>query len=140
MGLVPPAGSGVSPADYDTFLTTSRYISADGHTVQWETGLTAGNPGANAAINVVPQIRSAVSAAAAKAGADANGVAGEAPALYDVSHISDSDIGKIVPIAIIAIGLVLALVLRSLIAPIYLILSVVLSYLRPLAFRCWCSS
>ncbi len=73
-----------------------------------------------------------VSAAAAKAGADASGVAGEAAALYDVSHISDSDIGKIVPIAIIAIGLVLALVLRSLIAPIYLILSVVLSYLASL--------
>ena len=132
MGLAPPAGSGVSPADYDTFLTTARYISADGHTVQWETGLTAGNPGANAAINAVPQIRSAVAAAAAKAGADASGLAGEAPALYDVSHISDSDIGKIVPIAIIAIGLVLALVLRSLIAPIYLILSVVLSYLASL--------
>ena len=132
MGLAPPSGSGVSPADYDTFLTTARYISADGHTVQWETGLTAGNPGANAAINAVPQIRSAVSTAAAKAGADANGLAGEAPALYDVSHISDSDIGKIVPIAILAIGLVLALVLRSLIAPIYLILSVVLSYLASL--------
>ncbi len=132
MPLTPPAGSGVSPADYDTFLTTARYISADGHTVQWETGLIAGNPGANPAINAVPQIRSVVSAAAAKAGANASGLAGEAPALYDVSHISDSDIGKIVPIAILAIGLVLALVLRSVIAPIYLILSVVLSYLASL--------
>ncbi len=132
MPLTPPAGSSVSPADYDTFLTTARYISADGHTVQWETGLEAGNPGANPAINAIPRIRSVVSAAAAKGGADASGVAGEAPALYDVSHISDSDVGKIVPIAILAIGLVLAVVLRSLIAPIYLILSVVLSYLASL--------
>ncbi len=122
----------MSAADYDTFLTTARYISADGHTVQWETGLVAGNPGANAALDAVPHIRSEVEAVAAKAGASASGVAGEAPALYDVSHISNSDVGKIVPIAILAIGLVLALVLRSLIAPLYLILSVVLSYLASL--------
>lgn len=49
-----------------------------------------------------------------------------------MSHISNNDVGKIVPIAIVAIGLVLALVLRSLIAPIYLILTVLLSYLASL--------
>ena len=59
-------------------------------------------------------------------------MAGEAPALYDVSSISENDVGKIVPIAIVAIGLVLALVLRSLVAPLYLILSVLLSYLASL--------
>ena len=128
--LVPP--DGVSTAAFDTYLTTSRYISADGHTVQWEAGLTAGTPGSTAAINAVPDIRNQVAAVAQEAGADAYGLAGEAPALYDVSHISDSDVTKIVPIAILAIGLVLALVLRSLIAPLYLILSVVLSYLASL--------
>jgi RND superfamily putative drug exporter len=65
-------------------------------------------------------------------GASASGVAGEAPALYDVSNISDHDLRHIVPVAVLAIGIVLALVLRSLIAPIYLILSVVLSYLASL--------
>ncbi len=69
---------------------------------------------------------------ARQAGANANGVAGEAPALYDVSNISNGDVTTIVPIAVLAIGLVLALVLRSLVAPIYLILSVVLSYLASL--------
>ena len=65
-------------------------------------------------------------------GATASGVAGEAPALYDVSSISDSDLIHIVPIAIIAIGLLLALVLRSLVAPLYLIASVMFSYLAAL--------
>ena len=130
--LVPPAGSGISPADYVTYLTTARYVSADGHTVQWSTGLTAGSAGSNAAISAVPAIRARVGAVAERAGADASGVAGEAPALYDVSSISNSDVGTIVPIAILAIGLVLALVLRSLVAPAYLILSVVLSYLASL--------
>ena len=39
-----------------------------------------------------------------------------------------------VPLAALAIGLILALVLRSLIAPLYLIASVVLSYLASLGF------
>ena len=130
--LEPPAGSGITVSDYVTYLTTARYISADGHTVQWSTGLRAGSGGSNAAISAVPAIRTAVEGVARRAGADASGVAGEAPALYDVSSISNSDVGKIVPIAILAIGLVLVLVLRSLVAPVYLILSVLLSYLASL--------
>jgi RND superfamily putative drug exporter len=130
--LVPPVGSGLSQSEYETFLTTARFISADGHTVQWETALSAGAPGSTSAINAIPHIRTVVDDVATQAGADRSGVAGEAPALYDVSHISNDDIGKIVPIAVVAIGLVLALVLRSLIAPIYLILTVVLSYLASL--------
>ena len=100
--------------------------------MQWETGLTAGAPGSTSAINAVPGIRGLVSRVAHEAGANTSGVAGEGPALYDVSAISGADVGKIVPIAILAIGLVLALVLRSLVAPIYLILSVLLSYLASL--------
>ena len=49
-----------------------------------------------------------------------------------MSSISDSDLIHIVPIAIIAIGILLALVLRSLVAPLYLIASVMLSYLAAL--------
>ncbi len=130
--LTPPAGSGITPVQYDTYLATASFISANGHTVQWETSLRAGSPGSNAAINEVPRLRVAVSTAAHEAGASANGVAGEAPALYDVSAISEGDVGRIVPIAILAIALVLALVLRSLIAPLYLIVSVVLSFLTSL--------
>ena len=59
-------------------------------------------------------------------------MAGEAPAIYDVSNISGGDLRHIIPIAVLAIGLVLVLVLRSLIAPLYLIVSVVLSYLASL--------
>ena len=130
--LTPPAGSGISTSTYDTYLSTARYISADGSTVQWEAGLSVGSPGSDAAINAVPAIRNQVDEVARRAGASDNGVAGEAPALYDVSHISNSDVTRIVPIAVLAIGLVLALVLRSLVAPVYLILSVVLSYLASL--------
>jgi RND superfamily putative drug exporter len=127
-----PAGTEVPAALYSAYLATARYISTDGSTVQWEAGLKAGDPGSTTALNAVPAIRAALSRVARQAGASADGVAGEAPALYDVSNISDGDLRRIVPIAVLAIGIVLALVLRSLIAPVYLILSVVLSYLASL--------
>jgi RND superfamily putative drug exporter len=130
--LAPPAGSSITRAQYDAYLATASFISANGRTVQWETSLRVGSPGSNAAINEVPALRAAVTASAHAAGASASGVAGEAPALYDVSAISEGDVGRIVPIAIVAIALVLALVLRSLIAPLYLIVSVVLSFLTSL--------
>jgi RND superfamily putative drug exporter len=46
-----------------------------------------------------------------------------------VSRASDFDLLHIVPVAIIVIALLLALVLRSLVAPVYLIASVAISYL-----------
>jgi putative drug exporter of the RND superfamily len=129
---LPPPGLGISVSEYDTYRATALFVSADGHTVQFEAGLRAGDPGSTAALDAVPSMRRAVASAARASGANASGVAGEAPALYDVSTTSDGDLGKIIPIAVLAIGLVLALVLRSLVAPIYLLLSVVLSYLASL--------
>ena len=130
--LTPPAGTSIPTPLYNAYLATAQYISTDGSTVQWEAGLKAGDPSTTAALNAVPAIRTGVAAVAHEVGATANGVAGEAPALYDVSNISDGDLRHIVPVAVLAIGIVLALVLRSLIAPLYLILSVVLSYLASL--------
>ena len=128
----PIAGTDVPLATYDTYRATARYVSSDGLTVQWAAGLKAGDPGTTRAIDAVPAIRHAVAAVGERVGASATGVAGQAPALADVSAISDSDLRKIVPIAVLAIGLVLALVLRSLVAPLYLLASVVLSYLASL--------
>jgi RND superfamily putative drug exporter len=129
---VPPASVHVSPAQYQAYRATGQYVSADGHTVQYLVGLTAGNPGDTPAMNAVPAIRSAVSSTATAIGASDNGVAGEAPAIYDISSISNSDLSTVIPIAILVIGLLLALVMRSLVAPLYLIASVGLSYLAAL--------
>jgi len=129
---VPPPDSPVSLQVYDSYLASARYLSADGKTAQWEVGLVAGSPESTSALSAIPHVRVQVDAVATSVGAVASGVAGEAPALYDVSNISDGDLRHIVPIAVLAIGIVLALVLRSLVAPLYLILSVVLSYLASL--------
>jgi RND superfamily putative drug exporter len=130
--LTEPSDVSIPTATYNAYRATARFISANGRIVQWEAALKAGDPGSTNALNAVPAIRTQVAHIAQEAGASANGVAGEAPAIYDVSSISDGDLQHIVPIAVLAIGIVLALVLRSLIAPLYLIASVVLSYLASL--------
>jgi len=100
--------------------------------VLFSVGLTSGDPGSTKALNAVPAIRTETTAVGRAVGATASGVAGEAPALYDISSISDSDLKRIIPVAILVIGLLLALVLRSLVAPLYLIASVGVSYLAAL--------
>ncbi|MGD0085319.1 MAG: MMPL family transporter [Acidimicrobiales bacterium] len=129
---IPPKG--VSLSLYEEYRGEAFFVSAAGTVVQFEASMKAGhgNPGSTAALNAVPEIRTVLARAAAASGAIANGVAGEAPALYDISATSDSDLVHIIPLAALAIALLLALVLRSLVAPLYLIASVVLSYLAAL--------
>jgi RND superfamily putative drug exporter len=128
----PPPGNKVPLVGYEVYRATANYVSPDGRTVQFSTGLRAGDPGSTAAIDAVPAIRAEVGKVAAAIGANAYGVGGEAPAFHDISAVSNSDLLKVIPIAILAIGLLLALVLRSLVAPLYLIASVGLSYLAAL--------
>jgi RND superfamily putative drug exporter len=127
-----PAGVRVPAAEYNAYRTSAQYVSVDGRTVQFEATLHAGPQDSTAAMNVTPQIRTAVDNAARQSGATASGVAGEAAAVYDISTTANNDLATIIPIAVVAIGLLLALVLRSLVAPLYLIVSVVLSYLAAL--------
>ena len=120
------------PAEaYQLYRVTANFVSPDGRTVQFSTGLKY-DPGSTAAMNEIPAIRAATTSIQKSVGATASGVAGEAPALKDISSISTSDLKHIIPIAILAIGILLALVLRSLVAPLYLIASVGVSYLAAL--------
>jgi putative drug exporter of the RND superfamily len=128
----PPASSTVTPAQYLVYRSTANYVSPDGRTVQFATGLSAGPTSSTAAMDATPAIRDTVTTVARSVRATDSGVLGQASALYDISSISASDLTTIVPIAILAIGLLLALVLRSLVAPLYLIASVGISYLAAL--------
>ncbi len=129
---VPAGQTGIPLAVYEAYRATAQYVSPDGETIQFETGLKAGDPSTTNAMNAVPAIRTEAAAAAKTLGASAYGVGGEAPAFYDISQISDSDLAHVVPVAIIVIGLLLCLVMRSLIAPLYLIASVALSFFAAL--------
>jgi putative drug exporter of the RND superfamily len=130
--VVEPPGERVPSGLYNAYRATATYVSPDGRTVQFEATLRAGAQNTTAAMNATPRIRDTVATAAASSGARANGVAGEAAAVYDISTTANNDLIKIIPVAIAAIALLLALVLRSLVAPLYLIVSVVISYLAAL--------
>ncbi len=125
---VPPPNSKVSPQAYNAYRATGQYISADGQTVQFVATLkdTSSSP---TAINAIPALRTATAQIAVAAGASQNGVFSGNAIAYDITQISNSDLSLIIPIVALMIAVLLALVLRSLIAPLYLIFSVVLSFL-----------
>jgi RND superfamily putative drug exporter len=129
-----PRPGTVSVADYNAYRSSSLYVSADGRTVQFEATLRAGDQQSTAALDAIPTVRATVTRAARVSGATSSGLAGQAAALYDVSSTSNHDLTHIVPVAIAAIAVLLALVLRSAVAPLYLIVSVALSYLAALGF------
>jgi RND superfamily putative drug exporter len=127
-----PAGSMVAPALYNAYRADALFVAANGSVIQFEASLEAGDQSSTPAMSVTPRIREVVAAAGRASGADQTGVAGEAAAIYDINETANHDLAVVVPIAIVAIGLLLAAVLRSAVAPLYLIVSVGLSYLASL--------
>jgi RND superfamily putative drug exporter len=127
-----PADVTVPAAQYNAYRATSQFVSSDGKTIQFEAQLTAGGQQTTSAMDASPAVRTAVTTAATASGATDSGLAGEAAALYDVSSESNHDLLVIIPVAVLAIGILLAVVLQSLVAPLYLIISVALSYLASL--------
>jgi RND superfamily putative drug exporter len=133
LGPLPPASAGsLSALDYNAYRSSAQFVAANGRTIQFEAVLKAGPQSSTAAMASTPKVRAVLVRAARASRALASGVAGEAAALYDVSSTSNNDLLRIVPIAIAAIAILLALVLRSLVAELYLIVSVGLSYLAAL--------
>ena len=108
------------------------FVSQDGRTIGFATQLTAGNATTTAAALAIPAVRRDAARAGALAGAQTIGVTGQPAFTYDVAQLSDNDLHTVIPIAIGVITVLLALVMRSLVAPLYLIASVVLSYFSSL--------
>ncbi len=129
---VEPAGLGLRPSAYAAYLSTAQFISRNGRTVLISTTLRAGAAGSTRALQAIPAIRSAVAGVAGDVGAVAYGVTGEAAGAADVSAVSGRDVVHVVPVVLLLLTLLLALGLRSLVAPLYLVASVALSYLASL--------
>jgi RND superfamily putative drug exporter len=127
-----PATTAVSPREYQLYRSTAQFVSPDGTTVQFYTTLAAGDPSSKAALDAVPDVRDAVGPVATNVGATASGVGGLAPVSYDVSTVSQDDLKRIVPVVLALIGLLLGILLRSVVAPVYLVISVGFSYLAAL--------
>jgi RND superfamily putative drug exporter len=138
-GALPPtepaALASKVPADgYQFYQASANFVSADGKTIEFIVGLSAGDPSTTTAMNATPAIRAAAAKVAPTLHATDSGVLGQAPIFYDISATSNSDLGHVIPIAILVIGILLAIVMRSLVAPLYLIASVAISYFAALGF------
>ena len=127
-----PAGTPVPAGQYELYRAEAQFISPDGKTVQYYTSLKAGAPSSTAALNATPAVRTAVTSVQHSAAAVDSGASGLAPASYDVSSVSQSDLTEIVPVVVVLLALLLGLLLRSAIAPLYLVATVLLSYFAAL--------
>jgi putative drug exporter of the RND superfamily len=129
LSLVPPTvAAGLPDPTYNAYRLAAQYVTPDGRTVLYQTALRAGSAGSTAAMQAIPSVRVAVAGAAGSVGATQWGVAGQAPGAADVSSISGRDVVRILPVVALVLALLLGLLLQSVIAPLYLVASVVLSY------------
>jgi RND superfamily putative drug exporter len=134
---LPPAlaaGSPVDPTLYAEYRASAQFISPDGRTVQYFAVMRAAPAGSSAAAGAIPQATAVLGAVARRAGARTHGVAGQDASAYDINSASNASVELVVPVVLVLILILLGLLLRSLVAPWYLALTVGLSYLASLGF------
>ncbi|MGZ5311073.1 MAG: MMPL family transporter [Solirubrobacterales bacterium] len=108
--------------------TPTGQVSRDGSAATLDVVLE-GDPYTVDALNVVPDIRAGV----ADPGPGLTALVGGGSAIsYDFDQATESDLRLIAPLALLVIAIILAILLRSLVAPVLLIASVVLSFLATL--------
>lgn len=111
-----------------------QFISSDGKTAQFYALMSAGPTGSADAMRATPAARAELANVARDVGADDSGVLGTDSVAYDINKVQNDDLKKIIPVVLVLIGILLAVMLRSLVAPWYLIATVGLSYLASLGF------
>lgn len=126
-GPTRPFGVTMEPVEAMKF-GAARFISADGSTARVEV-LMEGDPYSRDSLDLVQEMR--LLADASEFG-ETNGarvlIGGESAIQADTKASIDADIKWLAPVSLIAIFLVLVLLLKSIMAPIYLVFSVVVSF------------
>ena len=109
------------------------FVSEDGGAVRIEVVLGV-SPYAPEALDAMPELRALARASAAAAGLDPGGVliGGETAEAFDTRVAGTRDSRVVLPLILLAIGVVLALLLRSLIAPLYLMATIAFTYFATL--------
>jgi len=93
------------------------------------------NPESNAAMNALPDIKQTVASTLRKEGApvaDTIWIAGQTATQADTKTYNDSDTARVIPVVILIIAVLLLLYLRSIVATVYLLATVLLSYFAAL--------
>ena len=111
----------------------ARFVSPDGGAARLDVVLVE-NPFSDAALDVVPDLRALALKRAIAAGLDPSAVlvGGDTAEAADTRTAGDRDLVVVLPLILLAIGVVLALLLRSAIAPIYLVATIAFTYFATL--------
>ncbi len=111
----------------------ARFVSSDGGVGRIDIVLST-NPYSDTALDLVPELRTLAREAATGVGltSDAVLIGGETAESYDTREANDRDSLIVLPLILLAIGVILALLLRSLIAPLYLIATIAFTYFATL--------
>ena len=126
-GPTRPLGFAVNQAEASSF-GASRFISNDGSTARIEV-LIDGDPYSQNSLKLVQQMRQIAAVSDFGASADARVlVGGESAVQADTKASIDADIKWLAPVSLMAILIVLILLLKSIVAPLYLVFSVVVSF------------
>jgi RND superfamily putative drug exporter len=115
----------------------AAYVSADG-AVERLFIITSDDPYSVAAFDTVRRARIALAPFAAGFGDGARASVGGATAeLADTQTALNSDFQRVAVITVLGVLVVLTLLLRAIVAPIYLVLTVLLSYLSTIGLTSW---
>jgi putative drug exporter of the RND superfamily len=111
----------------------SRHVAPDGTTARLSV-VYADDPYATPALERTEQVRSVARTALASSSLRSGTVlvGGESASKLDIAASSRRDLLVVVPVTLLAIGLVLGLLLRSVAAPLYLIATIVASFFATL--------
>ncbi len=127
-GASPSGQTGLDPQTVGLYAQTVPYISADNQVVRLSLVL-ASDPYGSKALDTIDPLRKAAKNAAKEAGIGDNIVfSGVTAQAADTRAVNLEDKLKVVPAVVIVITLILALLLRSLVAPLYLIVAVLLNF------------
>ena len=128
-----PLGMEGPPASLLPESITQRFVSPDGGASRVDIVLEA-NPFSREALDAVPDLRTLARQTTSALGLSPESVliGGDTAEAYDTRTASNRDSMVVLPLILLAIGLVLALLLRSLIAPLYLMATIAFTYFATL--------
>ena len=114
------------------YAASVQYISQNSSTVRLQV-IPASDPYGVPAIDTIPRVREAARDALQAGGLNAAvGLTGVTPQLADTRAVSDRDVLIVVPLVLVLTAIILGILLKSLIAPLYLLAAVTLNFFAAL--------
>jgi len=119
--------------DFSIINKAERFLSIDKNLIKLELILNS-NPNSNESLNFIPDLRLELNDAIKRSNLSnvVSYVGGPTAQSYDSKKAADRDLLIVLPLILLAIGVILVILLKSLIAPIYLIATILFTYFSTL--------